>query len=126
MDRDEVVSSDSESDQEDQVKNVAKPNTKKKGCFSSTFQSIAGNAILEKSDLELALKALKDRLLTKNVVEKIVEKLCESVTTSLEGKRLGHSIDILRDVHAAKEQGKPYVVVFVGVNGVGKSTNLAK
>ena len=38
------------------------------------------------------------------------------------------SIDILRDVHASKEQGKPYVVVFVGVNGVGKSksTNLAK
>ena len=36
------------------------------------------------------------------------------------------SIDILRDVHVAKEQGKPYVVVFVGVNGVGKSTNLAK
>ena len=36
------------------------------------------------------------------------------------------SIDILRDVHAAKEQRKPYVMVFVGVNGVGKSTNLAK
>lgn len=36
------------------------------------------------------------------------------------------SIDILRDVLAAKDQGKPYVVVFVGVNGVGKSTNLAK
>jgi len=33
------------------------------------------------------------------------------------------SIDILRDVYAAKEQRKPYVVVFVGV---GKSTNLAK
>lgn len=37
-----------------------------------------------------------------------------------------HSIDILRDVHAAKEQRKTYVVVFVGVNGVRKSTNLAK
>ena len=36
------------------------------------------------------------------------------------------SIDILRDVHSAKEQGRPYVVVFCGVNGVGKSTNLAK
>lgn len=36
------------------------------------------------------------------------------------------SIDIMRDVHAAKEQNKPYVIVFVGVNGVGKSTNLAK
>ncbi|KAK9145354.1 hypothetical protein Sjap_005257 [Stephania japonica] len=36
------------------------------------------------------------------------------------------SIYILRDVHAAKEQGRPYLIVFVGVNGVGKSTNLAK
>jgi len=26
----------------------------------------------------------------------------------------------------AKQQNQPYVVVFVGVNGVGKSTNLAK
>lgn len=36
------------------------------------------------------------------------------------------SVDILRDVQAAKEQGRPYVITFVGVNGVGKSTNLAK
>ncbi|KAL5227080.1 hypothetical protein ABZP36_015345 [Zizania latifolia] len=36
------------------------------------------------------------------------------------------SIDILRDVHAAKECGKPYVIVFVGLNGVGKSIDLAK
>ncbi|KAI3892488.1 hypothetical protein MKW92_034161 [Papaver armeniacum] len=36
------------------------------------------------------------------------------------------SIDVLRDVHAAKEQGRPYVITFVGVNGVGKSTNLDK
>lgn len=30
--------------------------------------SISGNAVLEKSDLQPALKALKDRLMTKNVV----------------------------------------------------------
>ncbi len=36
------------------------------------------------------------------------------------------SIDILRDIAAAKAKGKPYTIVFVGVNGVGKSTNLAK
>ena len=29
-------------------------------------------------------------------------------------------------VNAAKARGKPYTIVFVGVNGVGKSTNLAK
>ncbi|KAL6209485.1 hypothetical protein ACLB2K_020427 [Fragaria x ananassa] len=77
----------------------------------------------ERSDLEPALKALKDRLMTKNVAEEIAEKLCESVAASLEGKKLGHfqeyllqswrSIDILRDVHAAKEQRKPYVVALL-------------
>ncbi|KAA8522860.1 hypothetical protein F0562_009283 [Nyssa sinensis] len=123
---------------------------RRKDGFHPCFQSIAGKANLEKADLEPALKALKDRLMTKNVAEEIAEKLCESVAASLEGKKLAsftrisstvqtameealvriltprRSIDILRDVHAAKEQRKPYVVVFVGVNGVGKSTNLAK
>ncbi|KAG4953913.1 hypothetical protein JHK87_039507 [Glycine soja] len=36
------------------------------------------------------------------------------------------SIDILWDVHATKEQRKPCVVMFDGVNGVGKSPNLTK
>ena len=35
-------------------------------------------------------------------------------------------IDILRDVMESKKKGLPYVIVFCGVNGVGKSTNLAK
>ncbi|KAL6847699.1 hypothetical protein ACP4OV_022487 [Aristida adscensionis] len=144
MDKDENVSSDSEEEEE------VEDGPKKKGWFSSMFQSIAGNNVLEKSDLQPALKALKDRLMTKNVAEEIAEKLCESVAASLEGKKLGsftrisstvqtameeallriltprRSIDILRDVQAAKERGRPYVIVFVGVNGVGKSTNLAK
>ncbi|XP_074569611.1 uncharacterized protein LOC141826267 [Curcuma longa] len=146
MDKEETVSSDED---DEEVENE-KTGTKKKGWFSSMIQSISGNAVLEKSDLQPALKALKDRLMTKNVAEEIAEKLCESVAASLEGKKLGsftrvsttvqaameeallriltpkRSIDILRDVHVAKEQGRPYVVVFVGVNGVGKSTNLAK
>lgn len=36
------------------------------------------------------------------------------------------STDILREAQAARERGRPYTIVFVGVNGVGKSTNLAK
>ncbi|CAH1432719.1 unnamed protein product [Lactuca virosa] len=151
MDKDEIVSSDSESEEDDdEAETDKKVDSKKKGWFSSMFQSIAGKANLEKADLEPALKALKDRLMTKNVAEEIAEKLCESVAFSLVGKKLAsftrvsstvqaamedalvriltprRSIDILRDVHVSKEQRKPYVVVFVGVNGVGKSTNLAK
>ncbi|KAF8097495.1 hypothetical protein N665_0286s0006 [Sinapis alba] len=153
MDKEEAFSSDSESDddEDDEARSdEEKPEAKKKGWFSSVFQSITGKANLERTDLEPALKALKERLMTKNVAEEIAEKLCESVEASLEGKKLAsftrisstvqgameealiriltprRSIDIMRDVHAAKEQRRPYVVVFVGVNGVGKSTNLAK
>ncbi|KAF5802944.1 putative signal recognition particle, SRP54 subunit, GTPase domain, AAA+ ATPase [Helianthus annuus] len=150
MDKDEIVSSDSETEEDDEAETDKTVDSKKKGWFTSMFQSIAGKANLEKADLEPALKALKDRLMTKNVAEEIAEKLCESIAVSLEGKKLAsftrisstvqaamedalvriltprRSIDIMRDVHVAKEQHKPYVVVFVGVNGVGKSTNLAK
>ena len=35
-------------------------------------------------------------------------------------------IDILRDALEARDQGRSYTVTFCGVNGVGKSTNLAK
>ena len=35
-------------------------------------------------------------------------------------------IDVLRDVMQASGSGRPYVITFCGVNGVGKSTNLAK
>lgn len=33
---------------------------------------------------------------------------------------------MLLDIKAAQQRGRPYVIVFCGVNGVGKSTNLAK
>ncbi|KAG6673322.1 hypothetical protein I3842_16G105600 [Carya illinoinensis] len=150
MDKEEFFSSESEAEDDEEVGKDSKPETKKKGWFSAMFQSIAGKANLEKSNLEPALKAFKDGLMMKNVAEEIAEKLCESVAASLEGKKLASftrissivqaameealvriltprcSVDILRDMHAAREQRKPYVVVFVSVNGVGKSTNLAK
>ena len=33
---------------------------------------------------------------------------------------------VREQVREAKARGRPYTIVFVGVNGVGKSTNLAK
>nr|PNR31005.1 hypothetical protein PHYPA_027321 [Physcomitrium patens] len=117
----------------------------KKGWLTSLVQSIAVKATLEYVDLEPALK-----ILTKNVATDIAEKLCESVAASLVGKQQGsftristtvqaameealvriltpkRSVDILGDIHQDKETGRPYTIVFVGVNGVGKSTNLAK
>jgi len=84
------------------------------------------------------------------VAKEIAEKLCASVSQNLIGKQLStfsrvsttvktamedaltriltpkKQIDVLRDARAAKSKKRPYVIVFVGVNGVGKSTSLAK
>lgn len=49
--------------------------------------------------------------------------MTESLVQILSPKR---RIDILRDAMMAKKNEKPYVMAFCGVNGVGKSTNLAK
>ena len=35
-------------------------------------------------------------------------------------------IDIIAEALRAREKQKPYVIVIIGVNGVGKSTTLAK
>lgn len=35
-------------------------------------------------------------------------------------------IDILRDAMAVRNRDRPYSIVFCGINGVGKSTSLAK
>ncbi|KAG8373407.1 hypothetical protein BUALT_Bualt11G0021100 [Buddleja alternifolia] len=154
MDKEEIISSDSENEEEDSGKDN-KVGSGKKGWFSTMFQRSCNLyshcRVIITVDMKISSDFIsKNRLMTKNVAEEIAEKLCESVAASLDGKRLAsftrisstvqaamedalvriltprRSIDILRDVHNAKEQGKPYVVVFVGVNGVGKSTNLAK
>uniref|UniRef100_A0A1D2AFE9 SRP54-type proteins GTP-binding domain-containing protein n=2 Tax=Auxenochlorella protothecoides TaxID=3075 RepID=A0A1D2AFE9_AUXPR len=112
--------------------------------------SVAGTSSLTREDIASARTALKTKLMERNVAEEIAEKVCESVAAGLEGRRLGsftrvstvvreaveaaltriltpkRSIDVLRGVREAKARGRPYTIVFVGVNGVGKSTNLAK
>ncbi len=80
----------------------------------------------------------------------ISSQLCDTVAASLVGKQLSsfslltsivrdsisealhrvltpsRRIDVLAGVVAAKAEMRPYVIVFVGVNGVGKSTSLSK
>lgn len=57
------------------------------------------------------------------VTSTVKTTMIEALTQILSPKR---RVDILRDVLQAKSEGRPFVMVFCGVNGVGKSTNLAK
>lgn len=51
------------------------------------------------------------------------QALQESLVQILQPQR---RVDMLRDIMDAQRRQRPYVVTFCGVNGVGKSTNLAK
>ncbi|XP_012274433.1 signal recognition particle receptor subunit alpha homolog isoform X2 [Orussus abietinus] len=145
------VDSDSEDDYEAEEEDFVKPQENKKSSgMLAMFKNLVKNKSLKHEDMVPVLEKMKDHLIAKNVAADIAHKLCESVRTKLEGKVLGtfasvtstvkntlkealvqilspkRRIDILRDAYEAKNKGRPYVMTFCGVNGVGKSTNLAK
>lgn len=129
---------------------TAKTTTKKTSGVFSLFKGLVGSKNLSTEDMQPALDKLRDHLIGKNVASDIAYKLCDSVAAKLEGKVLGtfetiaatirtsitdalvqilspkRRVDILRDCLEAKRLQRPYVMSFCGVNGVGKSTNLAK
>jgi len=118
--------------------------------LTKNVKNLTGGAILTEDDLAPILKTFRTELMTRNVAADVANKLSDSVKSSLVGKTTGRftsmsstvkqalkesmetlltpkkSIDVLRAAMAAKNAGKVYTIVFLGVNGVGKSTNLAK
>lgn len=105
---------------------------------------------LTEANLQPVMDDIKAHLIAKNVASDIADSICDSVSQSLIGQNHGNfksistvvknamaesltriltpkrHIDISREIQAAKDAGRPYSIVFVGVNGVGKSTSLAK
>lgn len=121
-----------------------------KSNIGSFLQTITGNKVLESSDLEPVLDQMRNQLIRKNVAAEIADNICASVSESLAGQKLASfsrvetkvvaalkaavlrvltprkSTDILHEIRQNRVSGHPYVIVFVGINGVGKSTSLAK
>lgn len=118
--------------------------------FTNKIKSFTGNKELSDEDLGPIMTEFSNGLMEKNVAQDIALALCESIKKSLLKTKTEsfttvkttvknalidslkkiltpkRKIDILKDALAAKARGEPYKVVFIGVNGVGKSTSLAK
>ncbi|XP_069732506.1 signal recognition particle receptor subunit alpha isoform X2 [Phaenicophaeus curvirostris] len=144
--------SDEEIEEEKVIQNPSKPSVKKGGLggMFGMLKGLVGSKSLTREDMDPILEKMKDHLIAKNVAAEIAVQLCESVAKKLEGKVMGtfttvtstvkqalqealvqilqpqRRVDVLRDVMDAQRHRRPYVVTFCGVNGVGKSTNLAK
>ncbi|XP_002122258.2 signal recognition particle receptor subunit alpha-like [Ciona intestinalis] len=153
IDEDEILEEEEYEDEDEDVEEdmEEQANTKKSsGGIFSMFRGLVGSKALTKEALQPVLNSMRDHLIGKNVAADIAEKMCDSVANKLEGKMVGtfstiastvkqslneslvliltpkRRVDILRDVLETQRAGKPYVITFCGVNGVGKSTNLAK
>src|SRR5258706_5829023 len=65
------------------------PSAAGQGYFGGLLSRLTGGKVLTKEDLTPALSGMKDHLMKKNVAREIAEKVCESVGTGLEGKKVG-------------------------------------
>lgn len=118
------------------------------------FQQVTGQKVLTKLDLDEPLKEMHKLLTSKNVASDIAQHICTNCEQSLVGKKLtsmyrvqtavkqalekainklllpSTQLDLLRQVVSKRDSffgtKRPYVIVVVGINGVGKSTSLAK
>lgn len=118
--------------------------------FTNSIRSYIGNKTISEEDLNGVMEEFADGLVEKNVAQEIAASLCDSIKNSLVNTKTKsfttvnataktalteslkkiltpkRKIDILEEALAAKKSGEPYKIVFIGVNGVGKSTTLAK
>ena len=116
--------------------------------------SAVTSAVREKklSDAELSDVAFNFQLslIESDVAQNVAEKLTKEVEKSLSGTKVDRSedtseivaerlhttlesafsragtVDIVKNIRAKKASGEPYVIIFLGINGTGKTTSIAK
>ncbi len=118
--------------------------------FSDGLKNVVKTRELRESDLEPILQDLLFSLVESDVAYGIAERIVGEIKTALTGRRIERSRDpkhiVIDSIRKALEQAlvepeidivgkakekcqkdkRPYVIVFMGVNGVGKTTTIAK
>ncbi|KAJ3359126.1 hypothetical protein HDU91_005002 [Kappamyces sp. JEL0680] len=114
------------------------------------FSNLTTGKPLVEADLESSITRIKEHLVGKNVAAPVALHLCSSVQKALLGTKLSSltsidsvikkelekslsriltpssSTNLLHQIDEKRRKQLPYSICFVGVNGVGKSTNLSK
>ena len=119
-----------------------------KKAFSDVSKGFSEKELKDK-DIEDVLFELEINLLESDVATEVIESIKNSLKEKLIGTKVekneiadfiknsliqyidetfssAGSIDLISNIHSKKESGEPYIVVFVGINGTGKTPTLAK
>lgn len=105
---------------------------------------------LRAEKLQPILEEFKLSLVENDVAFPVAEKICEELNNRLEGRQIkrledkrkiikenlqqilleilntGEKIGLLELAEEKRREGEPFVIVFVGINGTGKTTTIAK
>jgi len=121
---------------------------KLRNAFSSAVKSL-GEKELKEKDIDKVLFELEVALLESDVATEVIDSIKFDLKKQLVGatvrkdeiakfvkQNLRQSIsnmfdstskiDILEKIQRKKETGEPYIILFVGINGTGKTTTIAK
>ncbi len=122
---------------------------KLKGTFGGLKEKISLKMLSEKN-LKKPLQNLKNLLIQNDVSVLAAEKICELLEEELLGQKIGRfkniqklveaalrkviidiltpesQINILEMIEQKKQEDEPVIFVFLGVNGIGKTTTIAK
>ena len=118
-------------------------------CLSSFADKISKTE-LKPENIRPMLEELEFSLVASDVALPVAEEICEEVAEELTGVQAprfgdkrslvrgalrrallktfetGEKVDILRLLEEKRREGEPLVILFVGVNGTGKTTTIAK
>jgi len=117
--------------------------------LKSGFSSFIKKSLSEKK-LENSINDLKLLLLSNDVAMDTAEEICSKIVNSFKDEQLGRltstkkvlfdtlkevitdiltpdqNIDLIQEIKKKNAQNLPYVIAFLGVNGTGKTTTMAK
>jgi len=119
-----------------------------KKAFSDVSKGFSEKELKEK-DIEEILFQLEINLLESDVATEVIDSIKDSLKEKLVGTKVekkaiesfikksliqyihetfdsAGSVDLISNIKGKKESGEPYIIVFVGINGTGKTTTLAK
>ena len=116
----------------------------------SIIDKVSWNKMVSRDRLEPILKTLHELLVRKNVASPLATQVCADIHSALVHENIsnkeslsevidttvrrslrqilspGQCTDLLAQINTTKLKKVPFTIVFIGVNGVGKSTSLSK
>ena len=128
------------------IEDINQEEEKKKGFFKRIFSKIS-TVKISKENFEIYAEELEMLLIENNVALEVAEEIIKKLDKKIVGKDflkkeieaqikfafediireiLIEPFDLIEQIKLKKAESKPYVILFCGINGTGKTTTIAK